>query len=791
MSLPLNQVRARAMISLKERAEYFSYEDLEGIEVIDGTNIAQIKDYLTNDLRHPLFYLGVKGLGKTFTIMKALNEIIAEREDLVPSMFIFEARGRIELMDPLHLASKEKWDNRLGFFVKDKTLEEIIDGSDIVVIDDLHYMCEAISDGHLDRGSLLELLRSLLKYVNKGKKIILVSEDPLNTYAEKLQWEELESLLPYFGMIPILGFNPTAERRKKVRALRSKVNYMSFKEVLPISEDSFQELPDIYGVSVPTLIVSLIHLISPRPRAFVRFCNLFETREISSQDVKDFVQDLLLQSRQLRPPILSKGEYNNYLEQLQKPIYSLKIPPSSYMKLMRKSLQSYKDNFETIHECCIQTASIIGDIVRDITCLKSSEGADICPLEEGITLHPQVVNRVIRKEKVIPTTEVLETTYNYETAMKWYNESQNSCPRGFLNGAERKGAFISFQYWEGDTLKRVRSTDFPDPTSMKELYRARICEETVKTQIYDEIVEEETIEEVVPCPFEDRELCRETWPVLKYLKNLTIYNEKVVIEKPCTISTHILKNWRWWKWEEKPYSTWNSDPISRIRWAEKNVLDQLVTMKIEEYLTNLHYSKRDRGNMKRLITNYYRDPLLSRWLREVIDNWDEYVKLTPSYLRSLSSMEAGYFTTEPFEFVLTPLLRDPPTATQIEDVLNSPFFKEKRRKAKEYERKYYEENRDRVRVYNWVNSVLSKKYGLLPSMQPRRLGSVKCPVCGEDAEGYLQRVIFFEDGREKLPEVETVRGENTPKGLYATIFRHPDVRKQGERYHVKLRRVVS
>lgn len=323
-----------------ERAEYLDAERLNEIDLLDIRNTFSVKDYLTNDLAHIRFYVGAKGLGKTLAVMKAVSEYIQETPEAVVSFILFKALDRPYLLDPLKLASRETWGDRMKIFdAKETDLSYYIEESDVIVLDDLHYMVEAIIQGQLDREVFILILKTMIDQVKKGKKVILISEAPLRIYAEALKWKELDELLPYLGMRPNDRHNKTP------------IHYTSFREFLPLNEEGFYNLAEVYDIRITGSAMSLLHSLTSRPRGFLKFCNLFtELDEITLIDVLVFAQkivDRLVEEVTAQGVFISRSMLGKYKRLLEKGVYPFKTPPEIATQLLKRDLSEQVHNYDS------------------------------------------------------------------------------------------------------------------------------------------------------------------------------------------------------------------------------------------------------------------------------------------------------------------------------------------------------------------------------------------------------------------------------------------------------------
>ena len=288
---------------LEERAENVPASVLARMGSIDERVIFRLTDYLTNDLlTYPLFMLGPKGYGKTFAVLKALNRKIRESPSFLPIMFIYRRNNTFELLPPLALAEPEDWGERLSLFedMDEERLKTLLERADAIVMDDLHYRCEAILDGETSLGLLIADLRLILELLETGKKIILVSELPLAYYGEIIEDEDLDDVLAYYCQAHYI-------RGKRRRELMAKGSPISVFEVPPIYYRTWCRLWDTYGFDAVDAVKQIIFQISDKPRFFIRMMSLFEDLETKFVDVEDLCREAAKKMKTGIPFVASPG----------------------------------------------------------------------------------------------------------------------------------------------------------------------------------------------------------------------------------------------------------------------------------------------------------------------------------------------------------------------------------------------------------------------------------------------------------------------------------------------------
>jgi len=269
------------LIPLEERAENIQPSIIRQMGSIDERIIFKVSDYSTGSLKHPLFMMGPKGYGKTFAVLKALNRLIREFPKWLPVMFVYKKSKVFELLPPTFIAEPESWGERLSLF--DSDIKTLVERADLLVMDDIHYRCEAIMDGEASLTIFIEDLKLILELVENGKKVLLVSEEPLAYYGDLIQDEELDEILAQYGQTP---YRRLVGRNK----IRTQMVISSF-EVLPIEYENWSNLFMTYGFEAEDAVRQIIYNISDRPRFFIRMMQLFWENRAASVPIT--IEDLV------------------------------------------------------------------------------------------------------------------------------------------------------------------------------------------------------------------------------------------------------------------------------------------------------------------------------------------------------------------------------------------------------------------------------------------------------------------------------------------------------------------
>ena len=261
-----------------ERAEQYGGEEIVQMHSIYPYIIDLLKNFFTEhlSLNHPLFLCASKGTGKTWNVMKALNELYKEQSQTIvplvgdsfkPLMLIYKEEGHFT-----SLAEDKINSTSMSIKKVNGSLTQRIERSNPIILDDVHYICEDIMAGHLHYSEFINLLKLCLRRVEEGAKVLLISEDLLSGYSALLGLTELDDLLPAFGMNPLYKLTPSK-------------NYLSFREMGQPNKADYIQLFESYGITADEDVINFLFSSTSRPRAFIKFFNQFPSQKITFLDV--------------------------------------------------------------------------------------------------------------------------------------------------------------------------------------------------------------------------------------------------------------------------------------------------------------------------------------------------------------------------------------------------------------------------------------------------------------------------------------------------------------------------
>lgn len=285
---------------------------------------------------HILTVIGCRGTGKTFTIRARLMNLIREGSDA--KMYIFKKNNRLEELDKYTLASKEDW----------KMPRE---GREIVIYDDIHYLCESVLRQETNVETLNRIFASIIEDFNNHKNVTLISDSTLGMYGELIKDDEFnEIILKYFG-----DFSHEYIADKIQKKGRENIEYSKeFRNIQLDSigqkyfygvENSHNSILDIIksvGVEIDSNVLDFFYKMHVNPRGIVNCLRLLNERNLTYENlIKRTIN--IVENSDLKPKI--KAEYVCVLKHTE--------DISSWykkMKLNRIDIDKVKNIFGTYKE---------------------------------------------------------------------------------------------------------------------------------------------------------------------------------------------------------------------------------------------------------------------------------------------------------------------------------------------------------------------------------------------------------------------------------------------------------
>jgi hypothetical protein len=195
----------------KLRAEMLNRKELDEQPSLSFMPI-HLYDIVKSEMRNNLEMLGVRGVGKTFILMKMARKLVRETKHIVPIIYRFYGSSSVTLLDPEKYGSRKEWGKRYESISKmspkvfnpNTILEEVSEMSNdwkvVLGLDDIHYMFEGVEKGEMNLRYLTDILKAV-RDLPKNVSKILVTDDVLSCYAERFDDRDLENVIFDFGEI--------------------------------------------------------------------------------------------------------------------------------------------------------------------------------------------------------------------------------------------------------------------------------------------------------------------------------------------------------------------------------------------------------------------------------------------------------------------------------------------------------------------------------------------------------------------------------------------------------------
>lgn len=246
--------------SLKKRAEDLTSKELEEACPVNLKLIFGLEHYLYEPTygKKLLNLIGPRGSGKTFGLRKALNLVIWDR-GLIPVMFTYRRGRGMRQIPTSALATRRGWGK--NYETARGINDERIDGADIVVVDEVHYMFDDVCAGKLDADFFVSVLEMALEWAQRGKRVIISSADSMAAYSPILRSERFDALLPRFGFGDIYQAN---------------FNALAKVEVTLLNQDEWEILAEGLGLELPSTSRerSILRNYALSPRALVALARI-------------------------------------------------------------------------------------------------------------------------------------------------------------------------------------------------------------------------------------------------------------------------------------------------------------------------------------------------------------------------------------------------------------------------------------------------------------------------------------------------------------------------------------
>lgn len=427
-------------MKIKPRAENYTLEEISQMKALNSKLTFQLEDFFYNKKGRLILLIGDRGSGKTFNVRKVLSNLLDpeykglevvhrretyvknsdfSKEDFLPGMFIFKRAEELEFLEPTKLAPPKVWGNKLENY-RTKSHKELLKNSNPIIFDDLHYMCENIIEDKLDSKILTDFLSEVLKEVDAGKNVLIVSDDQLSAYAEKIGDERLDEFLPRFGEIrPSRLHQSKSKNYEELKKYRKEINSVDrmARLIMPLlSYDDFKKLFEASSVKADNPIEYFFYKNSKSksPRAFARFISEFPDHE--KLDIESFIET---GKRKIRDLNLDKEKKDFYLSTANVSFIYSDIDIVTFKNIVKDwsygELEGYGKNMEN------RRPVVLRKIMRKIKYIQKS--------------HSNLLNDK-RSEK----TESIKENYKNARTEKYFEILKNweSLERSFQRGKKYK-----------------------------------------------------------------------------------------------------------------------------------------------------------------------------------------------------------------------------------------------------------------------------------------------------------------------------------------------------------------
>ncbi|MEM2905041.1 MAG: hypothetical protein QW587_04800 [Candidatus Bathyarchaeia archaeon] len=271
---------------LVERAEEWSLPQLMWQPVPFGQGlIFNFKEFFVDGAGGLRFLLGPKGSGKTFTCLKALADAFSEGYSLSTTYIQYRLNRRFQARFGPYLS------------LEDKPLIDAIKEGNPIILDDIHYFCDDVLLGFRSATFLVKLLEMLIEESERGKKVVLVSEELLSWYIRRLGLK-MPDLLARFGLFDTQLLEDPEMMLKHL----NKIDYLAFREIAPIEYKEWKLLWNTYGISGDDEVKRIIYTCNSLPRGLIKLSNRLKPKTFIT--LKDLID---LTERWLRRKFFSLG----------------------------------------------------------------------------------------------------------------------------------------------------------------------------------------------------------------------------------------------------------------------------------------------------------------------------------------------------------------------------------------------------------------------------------------------------------------------------------------------------
>ena len=206
------------------------------------------------------FLLGVKGTGKTFNTLLALNKAVRLNQEIKPCYISFDVNQKVVyIKKPSTYLSTEP-------IIEFDNFEEYISWANLIIFDEIHYYLEYLIESKLSIEPFITLVNKILE---KKCKVLLISENVLLSYAEKLQSEQFNKLCLSFGLYPSIDSGENFTNNVVYDAL-------AFREICGFTRYHLTVIDAIYEFDIPPIILDYLTISGCTARAFFKLMKMVD-----------------------------------------------------------------------------------------------------------------------------------------------------------------------------------------------------------------------------------------------------------------------------------------------------------------------------------------------------------------------------------------------------------------------------------------------------------------------------------------------------------------------------------
>jgi len=220
------------------------------------------------------YFMGKKGCGKTMAVLLALNKLLEEDKKVTPLFLMFDRNKKeIYIKSLLEVVSKKGLGKKRTKFYQNLQ-DYIFENSNLLILDDIHYIFEEAIKNKEVLSKFLDVFEKLYEKSCEGKKVLLISETLLFSYAEKIKNKRLDEIIKKFGLY-------TTSKHNKEELLKdskqNRIEFGNFSEFPYFSKQDYFTCLRFYGrFNISFQVGLILYNISSSPRALVKIIKLFK-----------------------------------------------------------------------------------------------------------------------------------------------------------------------------------------------------------------------------------------------------------------------------------------------------------------------------------------------------------------------------------------------------------------------------------------------------------------------------------------------------------------------------------